>query len=144
MILVIIGLILVAFTAIYFTFIYDNIKLRDVLIGPAVGSMILGGSIIFAWLITMLATPSTSEVYEEYKELITYKTVIQNTDNEYVRYDFYEKICDWNEGYEQWEKDRKNPWISWFITDRYKNCSYIDFPLNQGSEPIMSPPTGTP
>ena len=102
----------------------------------------IGLAILFAFFICSVSDDDTN--YAEYVELATYHPVVSATDNEYVRFDYYQKVKDWNSRYIDWCENRENPWISWFIYDDYKDCGTISFTLDYGEcEPTMSPPTGT-
>lgn len=117
----------------------DNHDKRQIVCLIAAG---IGLIILFVFLLCSISDDSDN--YAEYAELATYHPVVSATDNEYVRFDYYQKIKDWNTRYINWCENRENPWISWFIYDDYKNCGTISFTLDYGEcEPTMSPPTGT-
>lgn len=84
--------------------------------------------------------PLSSEYYntveEEYYALINYKQIIEETDNEFIRYDFYQKIEEWNDQYYTYQRNSKNPLINIFYDFKpYKNCQPIEFNLKHTNSP---------
>lgn len=62
-----------------------------------------------------------------------YNTVVYS-DNEYVRYDFYNRVVEYNHRYEAYQNAVESPWTSWlFDADVLTNCTPIDFALNAGT-----------
>ena len=80
----------------------------------------------------------------EYEELLIYLPVVEAADNEYVRFDYYQKVKDWNERFDSGMKMKDNIWIGNIVGDCFKGCGRINFYLDYGNEVVMSPPTGTP
>ena len=84
--------------------------------------------------------PLSSEYYntveEEYYALMDYKQIIEETDNEFIRYDFYQKIEKWNDQYYTYQRNSKNPLINIFYDFKsYKNCQPIEFNLKHTDSP---------
>ena len=84
--------------------------------------------------------PLSSEYYntveEEYYALMDYKQIIEETDNEFIRYDFYQKIEKWNDQYYTYQRNPKNPLINIFYDFKsYKNCQPIEFNLKHTDSP---------
>ncbi len=74
------------------------------------------------------------ELRAEYNDLMTYYNVVNYSDDEYVRFDYYNKILEYNKQYETLSARYENPWISWFQPkDGLYGISFIDFMLNRGS-----------
>ena len=62
-----------------------------------------------------------------------YNTVVYS-DNEYVRYDFYDRVVAYNHRYEAYQNAVENPWTSWlFDADVLTDCAPIQFELNTGT-----------
>jgi hypothetical protein len=62
-----------------------------------------------------------------------YNTIVYS-DNEYVRYDFYDRVVTYNHCYEAYQNAVENPWTSWlFDADVLTDCAPIDFALNTGT-----------
>jgi hypothetical protein len=98
--------------------------------------------VVFAIWLTNIDAPENNRI--EYEELLIYLPVIEATDNEYVRFDYYQKIKDWNNRFDSGMKMKDNIWISDIVGDSFKGCGRINFYLDYGNEVVMSPPTGTP
>ncbi len=62
-----------------------------------------------------------------------YYNTVFFSDNEYVRFDFYQRVLDYNATYEQLEKDANSAWIGiFFPADWNTRVTSIDFTLNSG------------
>lgn len=97
--------------------------------------------IVMIWA-TNIDAPENNRT--EYEKLLIYLPVVEATDNEYVRFDYYQKVRDWNKRFDSGMKMKDSIWISSIVGDCFKGCGRINFYLDYGSEVVMSPPTGTP
>ena len=70
---------------------------HDKILVAVLTSAIVGLAILFAFFICSVSDDDAN--YDEYVELATYHPVVSATDNEYVRFDYYQKIKDWNSRY---------------------------------------------
>ena len=68
-------------------------------------------------------------------DLTLYQPLVEETTNEYVRYDFYDKVNDFNERYEQMEKISENNWVGGLVRkDWSATMGPIDFYLHGAGE----------
>lgn len=75
-------------------------------------------------------------IEEEYYALTNYKQLIEETNNEFIRYDFYRKIEKWNNQYYTYQNNSKNPFVNIFYDFKpYKNCQPIEFNLKHADSP---------
>ena len=69
---------------------------------------------------------------ETYDTLILYRDVVEASNDELLRYDFYERVQKWNERYESHLKTRENNWISMVDPARgFENCDFVKFELRR-------------
>lgn len=66
-------------------------------------------------------------LHNEYKEIIMLYDTIEQSDNEYLRFNFYERIENYNEQYTTYIKDLNNPWFDWLVCDNVDDIEYIEF-----------------
>lgn len=106
---------------------------------------ILGVSIAVAICLIWAINIDTLENNQAtYKEILIYLPVIEATDNEYARFDFYQKVEKWNKIFDNSAKLKNSIWFKGIIGDYFKGCERINFYLDDGSKVAISPPIGTP
>ncbi len=67
-----------------------------------------------------------------YKDLTLYNTTISNTTNEYVRFDYYNRVIDYNTSLEQNEKMSSGKWLGWLYPEDWNSeISFVDFQLRE-------------
>lgn len=52
-----------------------------------------------------------------YNDLMLYYNTVVYSDNEYVRYDYYDKVNVYNDWYERTIKSSESKWSGWFYSD---------------------------
>ena len=67
---------------------------------------------------------------DEYNQLKLYQHTIEASTNEYVRFDYYARVQEWNDKYDTYIELESNPWVNWFLFDPMRYCDKIDFVLN--------------
>lgn len=66
----------------------------------------------------------------EYTELILYKSIVEESDNEYLRWNYYEKVVDWNRRYDaNAEKAFSSFWFGPYQRDYFIGTQRIEFEL---------------
>lgn len=69
---------------------------------------------------------------ETYDTLILYRDVVEASNDELLRYNFYERVQKWNERYENHLKTRENNWIGMVDPARgFENCDFVKFELRR-------------
>lgn len=69
----------------------------------------------------------------EAEDINLYYNTILYTDNEYVRFDFYQRVQDYNIKYAQMQEDAQSLWIGAFFPKDWETYIVpIDFALNSG------------
>lgn len=69
----------------------------------------------------------------ENKELLLYEEAIENSDNEYVRFDFMEKIENHNARIRRYERNSENIWLeSFYPIEDLQGIEEIEFELRTG------------
>lgn len=76
------------------------------------------------------AADNRADNQEEYRQLILYQHTVENSTNEYLRFDYYNRVQEWNERYNEIKEMEVDPWVSWFYFDLMENCGPVDFVLH--------------
>ena len=73
-------------------------------------------------------------LYDESENLNLYVEVISESDNEYLRYHFWDKVHTHNSRVDKWRTTPENIWYGRFIfhPELYENIPYVNFSLNGG------------
>lgn len=70
----------------------------------------------------------------ESADIQLYYNTIVYSDNEYVRYNFYDRVMEYNRFYEAYQEAVENPWTSWLFDESIlTECTPIEFSLNTGT-----------
>lgn len=93
----------------------------------------LGGVTALVMGIVALSNSTQGPVnFEKYETLILYRDVVEASHDELLRWDFYERVEDWNDRYEQNLKNRDNPWYGMlFPESAYEGCDIVSFELRR-------------
>lgn len=93
----------------------------------------LGGITALVLSVIALANSTQGPVnFEKYETLILYRDVVEASHDELLRWDFYERVKDWNDCYEQNLKHRDNIWYGMlFPESAYEDCDIIAFELRR-------------
>lgn len=106
-------------------------------------SMALGIAIALGVTISISAhgcRVAVNELRQEYAHIVLYYDLIDTCDNEYVRFDFYNRVKQYNNLYEDLRKDTDSAWIGALYPDNwYEEFGTIDFLLRDGSEDTIYP-----
>lgn len=71
----------------------------------------------------------------EAKAILLYYNTINESDNEYVRFDFYQRVNDYNARYTNLQENSESAWIGAFYPRGWDSeVGLIDFMLRTGSE----------
>jgi hypothetical protein len=74
-----------------------------------------------------------NQLEDQYKQLTLYADTIQESDNEYVRFDFYSQVNEYNNKCKQFEKDMNSAIIGALgPKDWNENIALIEFSLRDG------------
>lgn len=78
---------------------------------------------------TAAEAPTNRKTYET---LILYRDVVEASHDELLRYDFYERVQEWNEGYNNHLRMRNNPWFNFLESpSAYEGCDIVSFELRR-------------
>lgn len=111
----------------------ESIPYWNTMVSLFITVMVIAGLTLIPW-VTIAA--SVDDIVEdnvaEYEELMIYKHTVEESSNEYLRWNYYEKVEQWNERYEANEELKQNPsfWFSCYQYDYFVGTSYIDFQLH--------------
>lgn len=74
---------------------------------------------------------TTNKLQAAYDGLMLYYDLVDNSTNEYVRYDYYDRVMKYNTDYEHHMKNDDNIWTGWlYPSDWQLGMSRIDFRLH--------------
>ena len=92
--------------------------------------------IIGFWILTIFLSPvALAANQERYNELMIYKQTVEQSINEYVRWNYYDKILDWNEYYEENANPAESFWFGPYQHDVFEGTALIDFQLHGDEMP---------
>ena len=90
-------------------------------------------AIVFVVAFVTIANMSYSTNVDEYEMLSLYKEAVECSDNEYLRFDYYERVNKWNKFYKDYEEFTGNFWLAPpFMPDLSQDAGLIHFFLRQG------------
>jgi hypothetical protein len=98
-------------------------------LGATVAATILCAVIMFTNILNLAITIEDQSCYQEYNDLIMLQEIIDNTDNETIRFNYYQRVEEYNKGYDIWKSNRESFWVGMWTGNQYKNCERIDFKL---------------
>lgn len=76
-----------------------------------------------------------NDLRQEYDNILIYYDTVDTCNNEYVRFDFYERVERYNSQYEALAEDSDSAWIGVFYPDGWQEeFGPIDFLLRDGTE----------
>ena len=79
-----------------------------------------------------VAQEDRDAIITDYEWLTNYQSVVEYSDNEYVRYDYYQRVEEYNDAYENYMKSSNSIWVAFFYKDLPEEVQYFEFYLNQG------------
>ena len=106
--------------------------LRRVIVAMIALSVIcgIGSGIIFGG-----ANAEINHMRAEYDKLTLYQTVVEQTDNEYVRFDFYQSVTEYNTRYENVVDKAQSIWLGVLYPKNWaEQIAPIEFHLNGGCD----------
>jgi hypothetical protein len=80
-------------------------------------------------LCQLISTSEDPACYNEYLLLETLKPSIDASEDETIRFDYYQKVEKYNAKYDKWKSDRESFWFGWITGNQYNNCKRIEFEL---------------
>lgn len=110
---------------------YEDIAQTTAGIAAAIAVILVGSWI----LIVCLAPAALAGNQERYNELMIYKQTVEQSTNEYVRWDYYNKVLDWNEYYEENANPAESFWFGPYQHDVFEGTALIDFQLHGDKVP---------
>ena len=90
--------------------------------------------ILFITIIVSCSNTEAKRLYDESENLSLYVEVINESDNEYLRYNFWNEVHAHNSKVDLYRSMPENIWFGWFIPhpELYENILYVNFSLNGG------------
>ena len=77
---------------------------------------------------------AAEKVQEHYDTIMLYYDTIDNCRNEYVRFDFYTRVQDYNAEYLKTQEKAEDMWFGKLFPSNWnENCKTIDFELHTGA-----------
>lgn len=99
---------------------------------------IMAGAFVVAFLFAILAITINAgaksdlqHITEQYDDLMLYYNTVVYSDNEYVRYDYFDKVNAYNEAYNTIIEASESKWAGWFYpAEQIAKLNPIDFTLH--------------
>ena len=105
-----------------------NATLRKAILFGLAASLLLS---VFALVFGGIVNDTANELATTYNDLILYQTTIERSTNEYVRYDYYDKVTAYNEAFEDYVIASQDKWLGGlYPTDWDEGIAIIDFQLH--------------
>ena len=110
---------------------HENIAQLTAGIAGSIAVILVG-----SWILTVCLAPAAlAGNQERYNELMIYKQTVEQSTNEYVRWDYYNKVLDWNEYYEENANPAESFWFGPYQHDVFEGTALIDFQLHGDKVP---------
>ena len=95
-------------------------------------AVIIAAGIALGMLICSLGGSAKTDA--EYEQLILYKPIVEACDDEAIRFDYHERVREWNENYAEWLKNEGSLWFDWCHSDNLYSdgVDFINFNLRRG------------
>lgn len=120
--------IVLAFIAVVCYIMARTTYLEGFLVVTVIATILCAG-IMFTNILYLASTIEDQNCYQEYNDLIMLQEVIDNTDNETIRFNYYQRVEEYNKRYDIWKSSRESFWIGIWTGNQYKNCERIEFKL---------------
>jgi 4-amino-4-deoxy-L-arabinose transferase-like glycosyltransferase len=117
--------------------LYYKVPERKDIAQPTAGiAGVVAVLIIGFWILTVCLAPvALAANQERYDELMIYKQTVEQSTNEYVRWNYYGKVLDWNEHYEDKANFTESFWFGPYQHDVFEGTALIDFQLHGDEMP---------
>lgn len=111
---------------------YFKVDKRAVLF-TCIMAVVLSAAILIGAGINQLSTNNSNKYHiAEYDEIILYYDVVDQSNDELLRMDYYQKCQKWNEKYENWLVGRESKWRSAFYGKYdFAGCDFIRLELRR-------------
>lgn len=105
-----------------------NATMRKIIaIGLAASLLLSGFAIVFGGIVGNTA----DELAATYHDLVLYQTTVEYSTNEYVRYDYYDKVVNYNEAYADYMVAAQGKWLGGLYPANWdEDIAIIDFQLH--------------
>ena len=105
-----------------------NATMRKIIaIGLAASLLLSGFAIVFGGIVGNTA----DELAATYHDLVLYQTTVEHSTNEYVRYDYYDKVVKYNEAYADYMIAAQGKWLGGLYPANWdEGIAIIDFQLH--------------
>lgn len=103
-----------------------------------IAKSVMAGAFVIAFLFAILAIVMNAgarsdlqSMAERYDDLMLYYNTVVYSDNEYVRYDYFNKVKAYNEDYDAIIRASESKWTGWFYSaEQVAKLNPIDFTLH--------------
>lgn len=130
--LLISALIAVAGLIVRLVFKYNEDWLNNVIIVAVCSIVIFGAGCIIG---SAVCRGEITDLRAEYDHIMIYYDVVDQCENEYVRFDFYQEVKDYNAEYAATVKSAASPWKDAFYPKNWQEeITPIEFYLRTGAE----------
>ena len=128
---ILLGVLALTVIAIVVTVVFGyqkNAVMRKIILIGLVASLLLSGfAIVFGGIVSNTA----DELAATYHDLVLYQTTVEHSTNEYVRYDYYDKVVKYNEAFADYVIASQSKWLGGlYPTDWDEGIALIDFQLH--------------
>lgn len=104
--------------------VYNNINFAPILIISVTLFICLA---LFCGLMRVEYIDIHEKLHTEYEELVLVLDSVEQSDNEYLRHIFFERVEEYNKQYDLYVQDLNSPWFNWLVYDNVDNIEHIEF-----------------
>ena len=122
-IIMIVALVAIAFSAIIIVH-YNKDGFVPVL---AVSSLLFLSLVIFCAAMRVSYIDIHENLHAEYEEMSLLLDSVDQSDNEYLRHIFYERVEEYNKQYDLYVQDLNSPWFNWLVYENVDDIEPIEF-----------------
>ena len=134
--ILLIGFIALIIFIIAVVFYYKMPERKDITQPTAGIAGVIAVLIIGFWILSACLAPvALAANQERYDELMIDKQTVEQSTNEYVRWNYYGKVLDWNEHYEDNANFTESFWFGPYQHDVFEGTALIDFQLHGDEMP---------
>lgn len=103
---------------------YNNANFEPILITSVILFFCL---ILFCTLMRVNYIDIHENLHAEYEEIVLLLDSVDQSDNEYLRHIFFERVQEYNRQYDLYVQDLNSPWFNWLVYDNVDDIERIEF-----------------
>ena len=103
---------------------YNNPDFEPILITSIILFLCLA---LFCTLMRVNYIDIHENLHTEYEEIVLLLDSVNQSDNEYLRHIFFERVEEYNKQYDLYVQDLNSPWFNWLVYGNIDDIKHIEF-----------------